>query len=1516
MAILVGFGLGGCGRAVTEGPGPAPGGKAVATETNTSQVADGEIPPEQLEAVQVAHFRGVGRLEQYRYEEAIEAFRDAHKLAPNWLSGRINLAIALWNGHWDGERTREEALELLESVLSREPDNLRAHYCRGILLDSLGLHQRAHTDFQYVVDRAPNDGHAWYWLGESARKQEPSDGLPAGATRAMTENLKEAITDYRKALECNPFLLEARYTLGLTLRQAGDQAGMDREIAIWKRLRDTPGATEQADEARGAHGLKGPLGEVISSIGAGPKVRGDVNPPRFAGMAPIRLDMPAGDHWAAAGDFSGPLAALSRARARFGAPVAVLDADGDGRLDLFLPAAIAGPLGVRDALLRNRGDGAFEDVTRAYGLPADRASLDVAVGDFDADGRVDFYLTGVGGNRLYRNLAPNGFTDVTAQAGVAGPPAVSLTARWIDLDQDGDLDLYVINHTTLDHAERALTDQARTGAANIAYRNDGKPPTIEGLPPQYQSPVASTPSKSLKRYPVTAGLSIAFSRWPDSDALSGGDDRHTGLAALDVDGDRDIDLILTADGAVPRAAINDRLGRFRSVELKELEALEKDNGLLVTHLDQDGRPDISRLDATGSLRASRNRIERSRIAAPPAFEPWPCRASVWQIAVACDLDLDGLTDLVGLGARNGVRELRWARNDGTAMTEAPLRIESTTDRTAGPTGLCLADLVGDALPDLIVLTDGDSPRIARNLGNGHNWLGISLSGRWQDWGKLRSNPHGIGSQVRLEGPRLESVLEATYASSGLAQVVSPSVMGLGATKQASVIRIRWPDGASQTEVDVPANQSIVVEEQTHRVSTCPTLFAWDGSRYRCVSDLLAGGGLGYYLAPAVYAEPDRDESVAIPDELICSDAGAFRIVIAEPMDETAYLDQLKLDVVDRPPGVVTTPDERFATAPPRPTGELIAWKTAIGFVRATDLAGRDITEVLRVRDRRTADEFSRIAGWNGYAEEHGIVLDFGDRLSRFGPSDPLVLCLAGWVEYPFSQTNYAASTAGVSLMFPTLERQRADGSWEVIEANPGCPAGLPRMTTLDLTGKLTGPRCVLRLRTNLECYWDQAFIALRERDPGIRVSTLSVLRASLGYHGHMNEVSTDGRMPLLYDFDSATTKPLALMMGRLTRYGEVSALLKEDDDQLCVVGPGDLASIFRILRARARFLRRSPRSAAAGGPDRGPPGIHLRRRMATDDMDPDLPISDQGLGAATWLATLCAGRHLEIVGPSRHGPDAIEAIWSMMGQDQELWVVAPRPLGAAALGRFKELLPVMGGLLWHPNIWPILDGGVHEGRPYLLVPRFAGDTLRERIADRPLPVAEAVALAIALCRAVHFAHDAGFVELDLSAHQVLLADGRPPMIDLRRTLTRRVLQVEGCWIHGGITGCEAPELLRGEEAGREADVYSLGAILYQMLTGRRTLTQLAAGPAAIREILERDPERPRKVNKCVDRALESICLRCLAKQRTRRFDSAASIGEELARWRSNAREPGLIGRLRRRFLGRACRWPIGETAEP
>jgi hypothetical protein len=424
---------------------------------------------------------------------------------------------------------------------------------------------------------------------------------------------------------------------------------------------------------------------------------------------------------------------------------------------------------------------------------------------------------------------------------------------------------------------------------------------------------------------------------------------------------------------------------------------------------------------------------------------------------------------------------------------------------------------------------------------------------------MRTNSHAIGTRVALEGQGVHATYDHTTTDSGLAQSVAPVVLGVGRSPKVELVHLRWPDGVIQCELNKVADQKLDLRENNRKKGSCPVLFTWNGEKYVCIGDFLGGGGLGYLVAPGVYSQPDRDESVAIAGDQLRPVDGTLRISVTEPMDEIAYIDHLRLEVVDRPPGVLTSPDERFAPEGPRPTGENLAWRTAIEPIQATDLAGRDLTEILRHLDRRTADAFAKCTAWVGYAEEHGIVLDFGDRLSRFSPKDPLVLCLAGWVEYPYSQTNYAAATAGVVLEPPSIERRREDGTWEVIEPHAGYPAGLPRMMTLDLTGKLAGPKCVLRIRTNMECYYDQAFVAVRDRaaEKSLRVTTLAVGRAELGHRGYTREVSPDGRQPLLYDYDYVDPAPLAWFSGKLTRYGDVADLLRSDDDRLCVVGPGD-----------------------------------------------------------------------------------------------------------------------------------------------------------------------------------------------------------------------------------------------------------------------------------------------------------------------------------------------------------------------
>ena len=183
----------------------------------------------------------------------------------------------------------------------------------------------------------------------------------------------------------------------------------------------------------------------------------------------------------------------------------------------------------------------------------------------------------------------------------------------------------------------------------------------------------------------------------------------------------------------------------------------------------------------------------------------------------------------------------------------------------------------------------------------------------------------------------------------------PVVLGMDRVPSAALVRVRWPDGTLQCELNVPADQVLAVVEHNRKTGSCPVLFAWDGDRFACIGDFLGGGGLGYLVAPGVYGQPDRDEAVAIAPGQLAAVAGRYRLVVAEPMDEVAYLDRLTLDVVDRPAEIAVAPDERFAPGGNRPSGELVAWRTAIEPVRATDLEGRDVADRLRAADGRTVD---------------------------------------------------------------------------------------------------------------------------------------------------------------------------------------------------------------------------------------------------------------------------------------------------------------------------------------------------------------------------------------------------------------------------------------------------------------------------------------------------------------------------------------------------------------------------------
>ncbi|MDE2508403.1 MAG: VCBS repeat-containing protein [Planctomycetota bacterium] len=1164
-ASLVACGCGG------EGEAPRPNGPPPATTATKSPFAAETAPaaidlkpddPRRFEKALAAHYKGVGYMERYEYAQAAAAFRTVVELLPDWLDARVNLAIALLNDTGvkveenkkkggDAEKTNfDEALGLLDAVIKKDPDNLRAHYCRGIILRTMGDKPEAHREFRYVVDRDPTDAHAWCELASTLT--DPDEPLP----RPSRKQSKELVAMYRKALEINPYLVEAIYRLQDVYRLSGDRAGQKEMLQTWMKLNPASHTEAPGEPKSDTYGEAGRYVMIVDPAPRSGVVAEVPRTPRFEPPKPIDAALPAGVRWVQASDFpasgADAVAVIGRARARFGAAVAAFDANGDGKLDLYLAAAARGPKGVRDVLLLNEGEGKFVDASAAWGVSDGPPSLGVAAGDFDADKHVDVYLTGVGGNRLLRNTGAR-FEDRTAAAGVAGAGGVSVTARWLDLDQDGDLDLYVVNYCDAKSAADAFTGKPVTGLANAAYRNDGEPPD-DDRPRDNWAPLAVSPFEK----PKEKGLSIQLRAWPAAEGLVGGATPHTAAAALDLDGDRDLDLLLASDGEPLVAVINDRLGRFHAIPLRNLKLEGPVSSLAVVDFDNDGRTDVAACVASGRAGVWRNLSKRTEQGSRMAFEAWPTNAEGWRSACAADFELNGRFALVGLTSSTPPNPA-WARLvDGTRVESKPVALGPESVDQPRLDGCAYADVVGDALPDFVLVGAGGPPRTARNLGNGNHWLALSLAGRWKvQPDHMRTNAHGLGARLRLDAANIQTSYEHTTPDAGPAQSVAPVVLGLGSNEAAENLRVVWPDYTLQCEMNVVGDRRMELIEHNRKTGSCPVLFTWNGSRFECLGDFLGGGGLGYLVAPGVYGVPDRDEAVAISSDQLRPVSGVYRLSVTEPMDELAYLDQLLLEVVDRPPGVATTPDERFAPEGPRPTGELLAWRETIEPVQARDEQGRDVAETLRAFDRRTVDGFARRPMWIGYARDHAIELDFGDKLARFGPHDELILCLAGWVEYPYSQTNYAAATAGVALRPPVLERRGDDGVWRVLEPHLGYPAGLPRLMTHVLVGKLNGPRCVLRITTNMECYWDQAFVAVRDRKAEVRATTLAVARAELRDRGYTREASPDGRMPLSYDYDHVDAAPLARFRGKLTRYGDVAALVRRDDDRLCVVGPGD-----------------------------------------------------------------------------------------------------------------------------------------------------------------------------------------------------------------------------------------------------------------------------------------------------------------------------------------------------------------------
>jgi hypothetical protein len=382
--------------------------------------------------------------------------------------------------------------------------------------------------------------------------------------------------------------------------------------------------------------------------------------------------------------------------------------------------------------------------------------------------------------------------------------------------------------------------------------------------------------------------------------------------------------------------------------------------------------------------------------------------------------------------------------------------------------------------------------------------------------------------------------------------------GLGQRLTADALRIVWTNGIPQN-VFYPASDQNLVEEQILKGS-CPFLYAWNGERYEFVTDvmwrsalgmpldIMGGGGRGY--APAAASR----EYIGIPGDALRPKDGVYSIQVTGELWETGYVDEVKLVAVDHPDSVHVLLDERFV--PPGDASlRIYQFVQPRAPVAATDEHGRGLLALLLERDDRYVSQF-RLGGFQGLTEVHDLVLDLGD----LDPKENVTLFLNGWIFPTDASINVALSQSDrVASMPPQVQVVGPDGAWHTVIDNISFPSGKAKTVVVDLAGRFLSRDRRVRIRTNMQIYWDHVFFATSAvRGPAPR-ATLEPTAADLHYRGFSRMYRKGGRYgPFWFDYGDVTEEQRWLPLnGRFTRYGDVLQLLERADDMYVVFGPGD-----------------------------------------------------------------------------------------------------------------------------------------------------------------------------------------------------------------------------------------------------------------------------------------------------------------------------------------------------------------------
>ncbi len=1074
-----------------------------------------------------------------------------------------NLGAAYMN-----QQLFEKGLKEFQEAQKQDSRLTIARLNEGIALFNLQKIDEAKAALEDALKQDPKIPNAWYNLGLLAKNSGDADAAVdafkhvieidpndadtwyfLGAAYAQGKQFPQAIEAFQHALEINPHHASAEFGLSRAYQQSGDVNDAREHLKKFQYITQKKIGTPMSL----AYGEQGQYSRVVES-------------PSAVLKAPAQIKVRFVDVTAEAGIIAKPDADYSSVPGGPPGPGAcLLDYDGDGRPDIFV--ANNGPEG-GIGLYHNLGNGRFEDATKKAGLDPTLRASGCTAGDYDNDGATDLAVSSDGWVMLLHNEKDGTFKDVTRAAKIeSNGPNSGLT--FIDYDHDGDLDLYV------GRLRKDLITQRPYGSSGMVIETRSPPP--------------HPASNSMWRNNGDG----SFTDVTDSVGLAGPQPTFAAVGS-DYNNDRAIDLITSGEkGSV--IFENPREGAFRIRDLWTNGVRGSSIGICVLDFDHDGWMDLAFTHpSTPVLTLWRNNHGKS-------FEQVKLPETNWVRAygvAAFDYDNDGWVDLVAVGeTKEGKGEVRLFRNlgpDGFKDVTADVGLDKI--QLKEPRAIITGDYDNDGAVDLLITQNHGPAVLLRNEGGNQNhWLRLALKG-------LNDNKSAIGTKVEVFAAGNRQKFEI-YGSNGYLGQNSPYLtVGLGDAKAADIVRMLWPTGVLQDEIQIAGDRQQNFLELDRRGSSCPTLFVWNGKRYEFVADMLGAGVVGHWIGPGQRDIPRPVEYIKIdrgmirekedqsPHPVAATNAAtrmghptlSFRFM--EPLEEAVYLDQVRLFAVDHPAKVDVFPNEYFASNPPYPEFKVVVSRDARLPAGAWDEHGHNVLPDLLAH--RYFGDFG-LTQFQGFAKPHTLTLDLGQPY-RGGP---LWLLMHGEVEYFSANSMYAASQAGVHAISPYVEALVAQGKdaqskWVRVIDDMGFPAGGPRTMTADLTGKLPPGTQKIRITTNLQVYWDSILIdrtrqdatreipfdrlragsrpagesaGLRDDDSkSVRLTQIPLARADLDFHGYPLKVEgkPPGNVNYIYEKTSATG-PYTRPAGTYTRYGDVLPLLTATDDKLAVFGSGD-----------------------------------------------------------------------------------------------------------------------------------------------------------------------------------------------------------------------------------------------------------------------------------------------------------------------------------------------------------------------